>query len=208
MPITLYHTPMTCSLAVRMTAAEAEIALHIEPLNLTTKELESGGSFYDINPLGQVSALRLETGELITETATCLVWVQAQANNDFCVKPTDARYFQMLRWINFCATELHKQLFRIVFYSEVTEADKDKFRALALTRLAVLDKHLSSHTYLTGDQFCAADMYLAWFSLLANQAQVELESFEYLKSYCDRLVTRPSIAKLVKEDQRLKSAQH
>ena len=116
MPALLYHCPFNCSLAVRFAAAEGDVPLDLDLVDFDTKALASGGSFLDVNPLGQVSTLRLETGELLTETSACLLWVQSQSQTGMKVAPEDPEYFQMLRWLGFTATELHKQVLRVVFY--------------------------------------------------------------------------------------------
>ena len=96
---TLYHAPLTCSLAARFAAAEGGVSLDIAYVNLQSKELERGGSLYDVNPLGQVSVLQLDDGTKLTETSTVLLWLQSQSKNEaFRVNPEDSEYFQMLRW--------------------------------------------------------------------------------------------------------------
>ena len=57
----LYHTPLNCSLAVRIAAAEGGVELEIDRVDFKTKALSSGGSLLDINPLGQVSTCLLYT---------------------------------------------------------------------------------------------------------------------------------------------------
>ena len=135
MTATLYHAPLACSLAVRMAAAEGHVPLDIAYLNLRTKTLETGGSLYDINPLGQVSVLRLEDGGILTETSTALLWIQSRSPVAwFRRDPFDPAFFQLARWIAFCATELHKQIFRIVFSPEARDTMKDRIRDLAPLR--------------------------------------------------------------------------
>ena len=163
MTATLYHAPLTCSLAARMAAAEGDVPLNIEYLNLRTKELERGGSLYDVNPLGQVSVLERPNGPLLTETSTTLLWIQSQSKNEnFKHDPSSESFFQLARWTAFCATELHKQIFRVVFYQEATDAVKDKVRDLAPLRFKVLNDHLADRPFLLGDHFSAADAYLTW----------------------------------------------
>ncbi|MEM6583722.1 MAG: glutathione binding-like protein [Pseudomonadota bacterium] len=202
----LYHAPLSCSLAARFVAAEGDVELDIEPLNLMTKEIASGGSLYDINPLGQVSVLQLPDGSRLTETSTILVWLQTQSQIDeFHIAPDTADYFQMLRWIAFCATELHKGLFRVVFYQEATEEVKDRVRQLAPLRLQVLDDHLHSRSYLVGDSFSAADAYLAWFFVLSGAAQVDHTDYPALEAYRQRVMDRPAIHSLIEADTLLDS---
>ena len=205
MTATLMHAPLACSLAVRFAAAEGSVPLKISLLNLRTKEFETGGSLYDFNPLGQVSVLKLEDGQLLTETSTCLLWLQSQSpDKGFRRPPEEGDYFQMIRWISFCSTELHKQIFRIVFYDEATEEVKERIRDLAPKRFEVLDTHLAGRQFLVGDTFSAADAYLSWFFVLADRAQLNASRYKNLQSYRDRMLARPEIAALI-EDDRLKS---
>ena len=205
---TLYHAPMTCSMAVRIAAAEGDLDLHIERVDLGTKALASGGSLRDVNTLGQVSTLRLGTGEILTETSACLLWVQAHGPNPaFHVTADDPVYFQMVRWLGFVATELHKQIFRVVFYDEATDAVKDRFRALALDRFALLDDHLATRPFLTGDQFCAADAYLSWFFVLAARAGVQTHDYASLEAYRERVLARPTVTAMIEDDQTYREGQ-
>jgi len=205
MPALLYHTPLNCSLAVRIAAAEGGVDLDIDYVDFGTKVLSSGGSFLDVNPLGQVSTMRLETGELLTETSACLLWVQSQAGTPLRISPSDPAYFQMVRWLGFTATELHKQILRVVFYPEATDAVKDNFRALVPDRFAVLDQQLSKQAYLLGEHFSAADAYLIWFFVLAERAKVMLPGYPHLDAYRTRVMVRPKVAETVDQDYALRN---
>jgi glutathione S-transferase len=202
----LYHAPLTCSLAARFCAAEAGVDIQLQPLNLLNKTLVGNGvvgapSYLGIHPLGQVSALRTANGEFITETAVVLMWLQHQSRQtDFKRDVDHTEYFQLLRWLNFCATELHKQIFRIVFYQEATDPVKAKIRDLAPPRLALLDQHLSDRSFLLGDTFSAADAYLTWFFVLSDRAQLNLEPYQQLCDYRQRVLARPLIQQLIADD--------
>lgn len=202
MTATLFHAPLACSLATLIAATEAEVPLDIACLDLTTKRIETGGSLLDHNPLGQVSVLRLDSGEILTETATCIAWVQAQSRNGFAIAPSDRRYFQMLRWLNFCATELHKQIFRVVFYPEATDEVKDRIRALAPQRFELLDAHLADRPFLLGERFSAADAYLTWFFVLSDRAGVDVSAYGHLNAYRARTLARPAVAAVIEQDRK------
>lgn len=197
------HAPLACSLAARFAAAEGEVALNTAWLNLRTKEFEEGGSLYEFNPLGQVSTLELDDGSILTETSTVILWIQSQSEETgFRVEPEDSRYFQLVRWLGFCATELHKQIFRVVFYDEATDEVKDRVRGLAPQRFELLDQHLADRSFLLGDTFTAADAYLTWFFVLAGRARLEHNGYPNLSAYRDRVLSRPKIAALILADQR------
>lgn len=201
---TLYHAPLTCSLAVRFAAAEGGVALDLAPLDLTTKKLVGGGSLFDVNPMGQVAVLELDNGARLTETSTILTWIQTQSSRDrFRIPASSDAYFQMLRWLAFCATELHKGLFRVVFYQEATDAVKDRVRQLTPRRFEVLETHLSGREFLVGQEFSAADAYLSWFFVLSGHARVDHSAFPNLEAYRQRVLNRPEILRLIEEDRRL-----
>jgi len=155
---------------VLICAAEAGVELETDlVVDTSTKALASGGSLLETNPLGQVATMYLTNGEVLTETSACLFWVQSQATVPFRVMAEDPRYFQMVRWLSFVATELHKQVLRIVYYTEASDEVKDNFRALVPKRLAMLDKHLENNNFLlmnrpkvaeviSKDQVLAAEM--------------------------------------------------
>ena len=148
----LFHAPFTCSFAVRLAAAWGDVDLEILPVSLGGGKTEFETSHHSANPLGQVSTLILPDDTVLTETSACLVWVQSQSNNpSFKRLAESSEYYQMLRWIGFCATELHKQLLRIVFYDEATDDVKDTFRDLAASRLDLLNSHLEGRSVLVGD---------------------------------------------------------
>ncbi|MBB6522513.1 glutathione S-transferase family protein [Pseudoteredinibacter isoporae] len=199
---TLFHAPLACSLAVRMAAAEGGVPLDIAYLNLKTKELEGGGSLFDVNPLGQVSVIKDCNGQIITETSTCLQWVQLNSKDaSFYREPSSSEFLQISRWISFCSTELHKQIFRVVFYDEATADVKERFLNLAPARLDLLNKHLADKEYLVGNSFSSADAYLTWFFVLSSSSGVEVSPYENLVNYRDRMFGRADIKSVILDDQ-------
>lgn len=198
----LFHAPLACSLAARFAAAEGDVPLDIVYLSLKTKKLEDGGNFLDIDSLGQVSTLHLESGELITEPSAVILWIQSQSSNpNFRRDPRDLDYFQMIRWLRFCAIELHKQLFRVVFYLEATDEFKSQYRVLAPKGFEILNHHLSDKTFLLGENYSAADAYLTWFFVLSEEANVDPTVYEYLNAYRERVLARPLIRELIESDR-------
>ncbi len=203
MTTTLYHSPMACSLAVRIAAEEADLPLDICYVDLATKKLHNqSGSLFDVNPLGQVSVLVLDDGTTLSETSTCIAWVQAHSSNsNFKIEPDSPDYFQMLRWLAFCATELHKQIFRVVFYPEATDEVKQKVRQLAPQRFEFLNRHLKSRRYLLGDHFSSADAYLSWTLILSNRAKIDPSNFPHLNRYHQDILARKSVSECLEDDR-------
>ena len=71
----LYFSPFACSLASHITAREAGIPLQLTAVTLSTKRTASGADFLAVSPKGQVPALRLDDGSLLTENPAVLQYL-------------------------------------------------------------------------------------------------------------------------------------
>ncbi len=203
MHATLYHIPMTCSLSVRIAAAFGDVPLHIIQADTLGRD-----AYQAINPLGQVCTLITPDGETITETSAALMWVQSQSTDDaFRREPKDADYYQLIRWIGFVATEIHKQIYRMVFYDELDDGSKDNIRALAPARFGLLDEHLTERKFLLGDHISAADAYLCWAMRLAERAGLDPAPYQHLNSYAQRVHAIPTIDATLADDWARKQAE-
>src|SRR3978361_2272202 len=63
----LYYSPGACSLSPHIALHEAGLAHELVRVDLKAKKTEKGDDYTKINPKGQVPALQLDNGELVTE---------------------------------------------------------------------------------------------------------------------------------------------
>ena len=63
----LYYSPGACSLSPHIALHEAGRAHELVRVDLKAKKTEKGDDYTKINPKGQVPALQLDSGELVTE---------------------------------------------------------------------------------------------------------------------------------------------
>jgi glutathione S-transferase len=75
----LYYTSGACSLAVHIVARELELPITLNKVDLATHKTEDGREFWSINPKGYVPALKLKSGEVLTEVAALLQYLAEQA---------------------------------------------------------------------------------------------------------------------------------
>ena len=73
------------------------------------RKLENGDDFLKINPKGQVPALALDSGELVTEGPVIVQMIADKAAGKNLAPARDsAERYKLLEWLNFITTELHR----------------------------------------------------------------------------------------------------
>lgn len=109
----LFYKPGACSLASHITLRESGKDFTLDGVDLMKKRLENGDDFFAINPKGQVPALLLDDGTLLTEGVAIMQFLADSVPDRQLLAPvsTVSRY-KTLEWMNYIATELHKALRR------------------------------------------------------------------------------------------------
>lgn len=105
----LFYKPGACSLASHITLRESGKDFTLDGVDLMKKRLENGDDFLAINPKGQVPALLLDDGTLLTEGVAIMQFLADSVPDRQLLAPvsTISRY-KTLEWLNYIATELHK----------------------------------------------------------------------------------------------------
>jgi len=187
----LYFLPLACSMASRIALYEAELDARYIAVD---REARRAGDedFLAINPMAKVPVLRTDDGALVTENVAVLAYI-ADLAPEAGLDGGDRH--QMLRWLSFTATELHKA----IFYPLLTEGTPEEVKAychgLVERPFATLTAHLTGRETLL-ERFSVADAYLVTVLNWARLTRlIELESWPVVAAYLDRLLQRPSIAR-------------
>src|SRR5271165_1291732 len=108
-PMKLYYSPGACSLSPHIALHEAGLAHDLVKVDLRAKKTENGDDFASINPKGQVPALVLDNGEMLTEGPVIVQAIADQVPGKHLAPAagTPERY-RMQEWLNFTTSELHK----------------------------------------------------------------------------------------------------
>ncbi|KAA3506439.1 glutathione transferase GstA [Agrobacterium vitis] len=194
----LYQVPGTCSTASRIVLEEVAIPVDLVDVDLQTKNLRDGTSYLDVNPIGQVPALLLDSGEVLTEGAVIMQYVADQAPaSGLLPPPGDFNRYRVLEWTNYIATELHKTFSPLNRPNTPVEY-RDLTKTTFLPRVfGVIDTRLASSPYLAGEAFTIADAYafvvLGW----AKRAELDLSAWPAIVAYLKRIGERPSVRKVL-----------
>ena len=189
----LYYSPGACSLSPHIALEEAGLSYEAVAAPTKTHKLADGTDYYSINPLGYVPLLVLDDGTKLREGPAIVQYIadQAPAKNLAPANGSLARY-QMQSWLNFIATELHKNfgpLFNPATADDIKTATQDKING----RLQWLEGELAGKQYLMGDNFTVADGYLFTVSNWAGHTGLNLSPFPNLVAYRARIAARPAV---------------
>lgn len=198
----LYHEVRGCSLAVDIVARELSIPLHIEWVDMQTKTLSDGRSYYEINSKGTVPTLDID-GVLLSEGSVITQYLADQKPESGLIyaSGTMERY-RILEWLSFIAADLHKGGFMPLF-KQITPAS---YRQIATSyvqdRLAWLDSQLSNRTFLVGERFTIADAHCYTIASWAKAHDIACDAWPNLTDYLQRIGARSSVC-AAKEAARL-----
>lgn len=195
----LFFSPMACSLASRTVLYEVGAQALFTQVDGKAKRTLDGRDYWQINPMGQVPALRTPDGWVLTENPAVLQYLaEAWPEAGLLPASADARA-RVRQWLGFIGTELHKAVF--VPLLDPTAGTEVKAYALedAALRLAVLEQHLQQHEHLEGS-YGIADIYLAVVLNWAPYAGVSLARYPAVKAYHQRINQREAVARALREE--------
>lgn len=197
----LFFSPMACSLASRIALYEAGAQAQFTQVD-KAKRTADGRDYRQINPMGQVPALRTPGGWLLTENVAVLQYL-AEVFPAAGLLPDDADARARVRqWLGFIATELHKAVF-VPLLDPRAPADVKAYAVdKATLRLDVLQAHLQQHEHLEGG-YGIADIYLAVVLNWAPFAGVDLTPWPAVRAFHRRLQVRDAVARATREDYAL-----
>jgi glutathione S-transferase len=189
----LFYKAGACSLSPHIVLREAGLDFTAEKVDLAQKKTESGADYLNINPKGQVPALVLDDGSLLTEGVAIVQYLADRVpdRNLIPAAGTLSRY-HAIEWLNYVATELHKG-----FSPLFNPKTPDEYKVIARDKLAsqfnYLDSVLEKQHYLLGNRFSVADAYLFTVLRWAQALQFDLKKHAHLTAYIDRVAARPAV---------------
>lgn len=196
----LYYAPGACSLSPHIALLEAGLPYDLVKVDLRAKKLENGDDFLKVNPKGQVPALALDSGELITEGPVIVQMIadKVAARNLAPARDSVERY-KLLEWLTYVNGELHKNIGPL-FNPMLSDEAKAVFKDRAMGKFKYVDSQLAGRDYLMGKQFTVADGYLYVMLRWAEGMKFDLSGLNNLLAYKDRVAARPKVQEaLVKE---------
>jgi glutathione S-transferase len=202
----LYYSPGACSLSPHIALLEAGLPYDLVKVDLKAKKLENGDDYLKVNPKGQVPALGLDNGELVTEGPVIVQMIadKASAKNLAPARDSAERY-KLQELLNFITTEVHKN-FGPLFSPVLSDDAKAFFKDRVMGKFKYLDSQLTGRDYLMGKQFTVADGYLFTMLSWAERMKFDLSAMPNLLAYKARVGARPMVLEALTKEGLMKAA--
>lgn len=199
-PVTLYYAPGACSLAPHILLQETATPHALVKVDTARHTTAGGGSFYEINPKGQVPLLETPEGLRLSEGPVIAQFIADQAAaRALMPAPGSTERYRVMEWQNYVTSELHKS-FTPLFHNDVDANAKAALAGVLLQKLQWLDGQLADRPYLTGDTFTAADAYLFVVLGWAPFVKLDLGALEHLGAFIARVAARPAVKAALKAE--------
>lgn len=155
------------------------------------------------NPMLQVPALVLPSGELMTETAAILIWL-ADAHPEARLSPTVSQITRpaYLRWMSFVSSAIYALYWirddpsRITDQAEDHAAIKARLSDRFIHCWGVMDAQVSPGRYILGDDLSVLDLYVASASRWSPGRRCFYEVAPRLAEAIRRVDADPRLVKL------------
>jgi glutathione S-transferase len=201
----LYYSPGACSLSPHIALLEAGLPHDLVKVDLRAKKLENGDDYLKVNPKGQVPALALDSGELVTEGPVIVQMIADKAGKNLAPARDSAERYKLLEWLNYITGELHKN-FGPMFSPVLADEAKAFFKDRVMGKFKYVDSQLAGRDYLMGQHFTVADGYLFTMLTWADRMKFDLSAFPNLLAYKARVAARPKVQEALTKEGLTKAA--
>jgi glutathione S-transferase len=206
MSMKLYYSPGACSLSPHIALLEAGLPYDLVKVDLRAKKIENGDDYLKVNPKGQVPALVMDNGELLTEGPVIVQIIadKAAGKNLAPARDSTERY-KLQEWLNYITGELHKN-FGPMFSPVLGDDAKAFFKDRVMGKFKYVESVIGGRDYLMGKQFTVADGYLFTMLTWADRLKFDLSAMPNLLAYKARVAARPKVQEALTKEGLMQAA--
>jgi glutathione S-transferase len=198
-----YFAPLACSMATRIALYEFGVKANFIYVDIHTNPsarlLADGSDYYAINAMGQVPAIRTDSGEMITENPAVLQYIAELYPENGLAPSGGINRYRLQQWLNFISTELHKATFIPLLDRNSPDGAKAFARKKLPLRMDYLSSHLERRDFVL-ERFSVADCYLVTVLNWAPYATVDLATWPVILNYYDHMRQRPCVARSIADE--------
>ena len=195
----LYFAPNSRAVRIAWLLEELGLEYDVEKYKVGDRALRTP-EYYKIHPMGRIPVL--EDGETrIYESGAIVQYLLARhGDGKFVPDVNDPAFPEYLQWLHYAEGSIMGQVNILVVETILLPPEKrndvNVNRALKLLRVALgnVDNRLQDREYLTGT-FTGADIMTGHACFGAMNAGAEIDDYEHLNAYINRLLKRPALEK-------------
>lgn len=198
----LYNSVGPNPQVVRTFMAERGISVPLEEVDIMAGSNRQS-DYLEVNPAGQLPALLLDDGSLLTEITVICEYLDEAHPGDPLMGSTPEDRAQVRRWTRWADLNVCEPLANSFRFSEGLPIFQDRMRcvpeaadglkACAQDKLAWLDGQLEGRDFLTGDRYTLADILLSTFLAFGEMVGQPLNGdLKTLSAWYDRCQARES----------------
>lgn len=192
----LIYAKGACSLSVHILLEELGIPYEKEAVSLRDKtRLE------EYTPKSYVPVLVLDDDEVMAE-ASCILQYLCEKEQRLDLiggAPGSLEKFRVIEWLNFVSTEIHKGVGPLFKPSCVDPLRSELFRETE-KRLEFINDSLDDRTFLAGNHFTIADMYLIVNLRILQFLKFDLNKHSNLMRYMHIVDEIPSVKRATQQE--------
>ena len=207
MALKLYMHPLS-SFCHKALVALYENDTPFQPHIVDLGNAEARAEFLKVWPIGKFPVLRDDARDRTVPESTIIIEYLAQhyPGRTALVPPDEDLARQTRLRDRFFDLYVHLPMQRIVGERLRPEGSKDPFgleqaRAQLATSLGMIEADMASKAWAMGDHFTMADCAAAPALFYANKVMPLAGTYKYVASYLQRLLERPSYARVIHEAQ-------
>ena len=206
--VTFYHNPMSRARTIHWMLEEAGAPYEIKLLDFTKREHKMP-SFLAINPMGKLPTI-IHAGTVVTESAAiCAYLADAFPQNKLAPRLDDPARGAYYRWLFFASGCLEPALIDKMLKRPASERTGAVGYGTYEDTINTLETALRPGKFLVGDQFTAADVYMAGQLAFGMQMVKAIESRPLFENYLARCIDRPAYRRsqeqMVEIDKKIKA---
>ncbi|WP_424320667.1 glutathione binding-like protein [Lacticaseibacillus chiayiensis] len=195
----LFYASGTSAMAPHILLQDAGLDFETEKVNLDRKTWR-GGDYNQINPKSYVPALQISQSNYLTECAVILEYIAVKAMGDYRSPYGSPDYWQERIWLNYIATELHKNFispFRSGNWLPNTADSKKLVWQRVAPRLQYVEDRLKG-PWLMGDRFSMADPYLFVMTNWMRRLEFPFDHLPKLRTFDEQMRQRASVKEILR----------
>ena len=197
MAYVLYGDKGSGAFSVECALAETGAPYEFKRVSLEKNE-QKGADFLKLNPSGKIPALRLPSGEIVTESAGLLLTIADRHPEARLLPPQGTpERAQCYRWLTFMASEIYPMV-EIADYPERFAPDaRDAMKAKAIDRIReriLIVERAIDEPWLLPSGFSIADIYAVMFSRWSIGKEWRQVNLPKICALARRLSERPKLA--------------